>query len=186
MFAPPAHRSALHHGSEVYCCNTSHSRFFPIPQLTRESPFRTPPPDGHNEESYAILLHLNSKWPTSRSMKELLRLMKNNVKGKVLCCEKYPRDREHRYHSAGTLDRFRLRCCVCKHTLSESEARNYFGLSGFGVYWRKSVCHRWTPILYISTTSQPFASHITHSPTRSLNISIFDVISLGRGLKIWR
>lgn len=89
VFAPPAHRSALHHGSEVYCCNTSHSRFFPIPQLTRESPFRTPPPDGHNEESYAILLHLNSKWPTSRSMKELLRLMKNKVKGKILWCEKY-------------------------------------------------------------------------------------------------
>lgn len=101
---------------------------FPIPQLTRESPFRTPPPDGHTEESYAILLHLNSKWPTSRSMKELLRLMKANVKGKILHCEKCPRDREHRYHSAGTLARFRLRCCVCKHALSESEARNYFAL----------------------------------------------------------
>ncbi|OXC62657.1 hypothetical protein AYX13_06963 [Cryptococcus neoformans] len=101
---------------------------FPIPQLTRESPFRTPPPDGHTEESYDILLHLNSKWPTSRSMKELLRLMKNKVKGKILWCGKYPRDREHQYHSVGTLDRFRLQCCMCKHALSESEARNYFAL----------------------------------------------------------
>lgn len=73
-----------------------------------------------------ILKHLNSKWSTTRSLKDLLKVIKDNVKGQILPCQKQPEDSKHRYHSAGTVDKFRLRCQVCKHTLWEPEARSYF------------------------------------------------------------
>ncbi|OWZ60722.1 hypothetical protein AYX14_07078, partial [Cryptococcus neoformans] len=111
---------------KLYQVIPSIGRLHPIPQPTRESPFQTPPPDGHTEQSYVILKHLNSKWSTTRSLKDLLKVIKDNVKGQILPCQKQPEDSKHRYHSAGTVDKFRLRCQVCKHTLWEPEARSYF------------------------------------------------------------
>lgn len=111
---------------KLYQVIPSIGRLHPISQPTRESPFQTPPPDGHTEQSYVILKHLNSKWSTTCSLKDLLKVIKDNVKGQILPCQKQPEDSKHRYHSAGTVDKFRLRCQVCKHTLWEPEARSYF------------------------------------------------------------
>lgn len=74
----------------------------------------------------SILQEINAQWPSHEQVVELFKIMKSQFKGNFLPCQVNKDDPKHRYHSAGGRERFRLRCAVCRHTLTEQEALRYF------------------------------------------------------------
>ncbi|OXG10554.1 hypothetical protein C366_06658 [Cryptococcus neoformans Tu401-1] len=95
--------------------------------------------DPQNEEDQ-ILMDINRVWHSGRPMKDLLRAVKRGLRNGILPCLESVMDDSHRYHSAGSGSRFRLRCVVCRHSMNEYRSRAYFAkLIRHGLLSREAV-----------------------------------------------